>query len=334
MAGREYPAGFFMILLTVSYDFQGFLQYSGKGYTLYPGQVNHARCIAGGVRMKVGIQLFSVRAHMAQDPIATIKAVVKEGYRHLEVANHAADKDPGVGFGVSAKEIKQVLDGEGAQVFSAHIFPMDTNALKPVLEYHSQIGTKYVAMPMDFYLNRDDTLRKAEALNIAGASCAEAGMTLLYHNHFHEFQLFNGTSVYDLLLQHTDPGLVKVELDTYWALRGGYDPIAFLKKYGERVRLIHQKDYPAQYKDELNLIDKVNRGGLKVDMEYFRSVVSAKTFTEIGTGIMDIQGIIDVGNGSCKSDYIVLEQDHSLHDEIESIRISMKSFKRFSGIEW
>jgi sugar phosphate isomerase/epimerase len=279
---------------------------------------------------------------MKMDPLATIKAVIKEGYRYLEVANHSADKNPGVGFEVSAREIKQVLDGEGAQIVSAHIggmtatgmLPMDEKLLGPVLEYHRQIGTKYIVHAMDFYTDRDDTLRKAEALNKAGRICAEAGMSLLYHNHFHEFQLFDGTSVIDLLLGNTDPALVNLELDTYWAMRGGADTVAFLKKYGERVPLIHQKDYPAQYKDEINLIDKVHQSNAKVDMQYFMGVVSDKTFTEIGTGIMDIQGIIDAGNTYCKSEYIILEQDYTEHDEFESIKISMQSFKKFTGITW
>jgi hypothetical protein len=51
-------------------------------------------------------------------------------------------------------------------------------------------------------------------------------------------------------------------------------------------------------------------------------------------GIMDIQSIIDAGNNICKADYIILEQDHSSHDEFESIKISMNSFKKFKGIEW
>jgi sugar phosphate isomerase/epimerase len=284
--------------------------------------------------MKVGIQLYSVRNHMAQNPVAAVKTVVQEGYRYLETANHAADKDPGVGFGVSAKEMKEILDGEGAQVVSAHIFPMTDNILGPVLEYYRQLGTKYLVVPMGFYPNRDAALRMAEDLNRIGKTCAEAEMSLLYHNHFQEFQIFDGSTVFDMILGHTDSNLVKLELDTYWAMRGGQDPAALLRKWGERVRLIHQKDYPAEYKDRINLIDKVNREHLTVDMSYFMGLDIEKTFTEIGTGMMDIQGIIDVGNGYCKADYIVLEQDRSSHDEFESIRISMENFKRFTGIEW
>jgi sugar phosphate isomerase/epimerase len=284
--------------------------------------------------MKVGIQLYSVRNHMAKEPVATVKKVAQEGYRYLETANHNADKDHGVGFGVGAKEMKEILAEAGATVVSAHIFPLSGDVLKPVLEYYAQLKTPYIVMPMDFYFSRDETLRHAEELNRIGKTCAEAGMTLLYHNHFHEFQIFDGSTVIDLLLEHTDPKLVKIELDTYWAMRGGQDPAALLKKWGERVRLIHQKDYPAEYRDQINLVDKVNREKPKVDMEYFVSQVSENTFTEIGTGIMEIQSIIDAGNEFCKADYIILEQDHTAHDEFESIRISMESFKKFKGIEW
>jgi sugar phosphate isomerase/epimerase len=284
--------------------------------------------------MKVGIQLYSVRNHMAKDPIAAVKAVVQEGYRYLETANHTADKDPGTGFGVSAKEMKRILEGEGAKVVSAHIFPMSNDVLGQVLEYYQQLETQYIVWPMGFYSGRDDTLRQAEEMNRAGKTCAEAGMTLLYHNHFHEFQVFDGSTVMDLILSHTDPALVKVELDTYWTMRGGQDSVDFLKKWGERVRLIHQKDYPAGYDDRINLIDKVNREHLKVDMNYFMGLDINNSFTEIGMGIMDIQSIIDAGNNICRADYIILEQDHSSHDEFESIKISMKSFKKFRGIEW
>ncbi|GHU69476.1 hypothetical protein FACS189450_02430 [Spirochaetia bacterium] len=284
--------------------------------------------------MKVGIQLYSVRNRMAKDPASAIKAVAAEGYRYLEVANHNADKDSGLGFGVSAKEIREVLKEAGASVVSAHIFPMDPKSVEKVLEYHGEIGTKYIVMPMGFYTDREDTLRQAEALNTVGKACAKAGMALLYHNHFHEFQLFSGKTVFDTLMENTDPGLVKIELDTYWAMRGGQDPVRILKDYGERVRLIHQKDFPTEFRGEINLIDKVNQGKIKVDMEYFIGVVSEKTFTEIGTGLMDIQSIIDAGNNICKTDYVILEQDFSQHDEIESIRISMDSFRKFKGIQW
>ncbi|GHU87589.1 sugar phosphate isomerase [Spirochaetia bacterium] len=284
--------------------------------------------------MKVGIQLYSVRQHMEKDPIGTINAVAREGYRFIEVANHHADTDSGVGFGAAAKDIKKALDDTGASVFSAHIQPMNLEIIGPVLDYHAVLGTRYIVSPMEFFKDRDEVLRKAELMNKVAKVCAGAGMNFLYHNHFHEFKTFDGKTIFDILLENTDPALVKIELDTYWALRGGTDPVSFLKKYGERVQLIHQKDFPAEYKDKLNLIDKVNREGITVDMNYFIGVVDQKTFTEIGSGIIQIQDIINTGNSVCKSAYIVLEQDYSRYDEYESIRISMRNFKKFQGIEW
>lgn len=284
--------------------------------------------------MKVGIQLYSVRNHMKDDPVGTIRHVVKAGYRYIEVANHNAAADPGTGFGVSAAEIKKILDDTGAAIVSGHIFPNSLEIMKSVVEYFSRLGTKYLAVPMGFFMDKADTLRQAEGFNEVGRLCSQAGITLVYHNHFHEFQLFEGKTVFDLIMENTDPALVKAELDTYWAVRGGQDAVKLLEKYGERMVLIHQKDFPAEYKAGINLIDPVNKGGLKVDMDYFAGIVKPETFTEIGTGILPIQDIINTGNKVCKSDYIILEQDFSKHDEFESIRISMESFKKFSGIEW
>jgi sugar phosphate isomerase/epimerase len=284
--------------------------------------------------MKVGIQLYSVKNHMREDPIGTIQLVAKAGYRYLEIANHNAAEDHGVGFGVSAQEIKKVLDDTGARIVSGHIFPNSVEIMKPVLEYFNTLGTAYLAVPMGFFKSKDDTLRQAGGFNEVGRLCAQAGITLLYHNHFHEFQLFDGETVFELIMKNTDPALVKAELDTYWAVRGGQDAVKLLEKYGGRIRLIHQKDFPAEFKGEINLIDPVNKGGLTVDMNYFMGIVKPETFTEIGTGILPIQEIINAGNAVCKSDYIILEQDASKHDELESIRISMENFKKFSGIEW
>lgn len=271
---------------------------------------------------------------MAQDPIDTIRKVVKEGYRHIEVANHNAQTDAGVGFGISAKETKELLAEVNAEIFSAHIFPLNPDEMTPILEFHKEIGTKYFVQPMDFYKDRDEALRKAEILNNVGERCREYGMQLLYHNHFHEFQHFGDETIYELLMNNTDADLVKIELDTYWVSRAGLDPVELLKKYGKRVRLVHQKDYTKGYEAERNLLTSVEENQDYVDMDRFNRDIKEETFTEIGTGIMDIQTIIDTANDCCESEAIVLEQDYSQYDELESIRISMDSFKRFKGVEW
>ncbi len=284
--------------------------------------------------MKIGIQLYSVREHMQKDPVGTIREVVAAGFRHLEVANHNALNDPGVGFGVSAKEIRAVLSELGADIFSAHVFPLQTESIKPVLEYHQEIGTRFIAVPMDFYRDQDEVLRKAAHLNQIGELCREYGIQLLYHNHYHEFRHFGDDTIFDTLMKESDKDLVGIELDTYWTMRSGNDPVEVMKRYGDRVRLIHQKDYPGDYQGPMNLLASVEAEQAYVDMYRFGRDVEKESFTEIGKGIMNIQEIINVAKDVCKSEYLVLEQDQTSHGELESIRISAAELRKFSGLDF
>lgn len=284
--------------------------------------------------MKVGIQLYSVRESMAKDPIETIRKVVNVGYKNLEIANHFADTDNGVGFGVPAKDIKALLDETGASIVSGHISPFIPERMDSILEYHNEIGTKFFGVAIDFFKDKDEVLRKCETYNQIGEKCKSAGIELLYHNHFQEFQHFGDDTVIDLILKNTDPNFLKFELDTYWAMRSGNDPIDVLKKLGKRLRLVHQKDFTKGYEDQINLLKKFEENNDVIEMDNFVSSIDSATFTEVGTGIMDIQTIINTANEYCDCEYIILEQDYTKLEEIESIKVSMDSFKKFQGIEW
>ena len=107
-----------------------------------------------------------------------------------------------------------------------------------------------------------------------------------------------------------------------------------MKKYGKRVRLLHQKDFTRGFEAQRDLLAAVEANNEYVDMERFGKAVDPLTFTEIGTGIMDIQSIIDTANEVCDCEYIILEQDFSRNDELESIKISMEQFRKYSGVEW
>lgn len=283
--------------------------------------------------MKVGLQLYSARINMRNDPMGTIRKVAEQGYRYLEVANNNADEDSGIGFDVTPQEVRRLLDETGAAVVSAHITPLTLKNVGPLLEYHSRLGTRFLVEPMPFYRDMDDVARKAESLNLLGEKCADYGLQLLYHNHFHEFQHFGDETVYEKLMRETDPELVKIELDTYWCFRANCDIAGLLKKYGKRVCILHQKDYTKGLEAERDLLTEVEKNHTCVDRDFFRGV-RFETFTEIGTGVMDIQTIIDTANKECGTEYIILEQDRIQMDEMESFKISMDSFKRFHGVEW
>lgn len=283
--------------------------------------------------LKVGIQLYSVKEAMAQDPVEAVKKVAAVGYTNLEAANHRGDQDYGVGFGVDAKTLKSVLEETGTQIFSAHLAPFHEGNCREVIAYHKEIGNHIIANPMEFFTSKDDILRKCEHYNKMGRICREEGMNYLYHNHFHEFHLMEGKQIIDWILENTDPDLVGFELDTFWAMRGGEDPVAVMKKLGQRLKLVHQKDYSKTPGKPVNCLASIAPDTV-IDMAVFQSVYSPEDFTEIGTGIMDIQKIIDTARALGSVEYIVLEQDASTHPEMESIAISMDQFHRYQGIIW
>ena len=287
--------------------------------------------------LAVGLQLYSVRNTLAQDPWGTLAQIAEAGFKHLEAANHNARNDAGVGFGVGAAEFRSRLDELGMSIVGCHINPLDLDILPAALDYQAELGNTQFGCDIEFYPygDIDYVMRRCEVFNEVGRLAKERGMRFYYHNHFQEFQRFGDDFVYDLILENTDPDLVKLELDTYWMYRGGQDPIAWLEKCGDRVVLLHQKDFPADAPQPLNLYDGVIDPNENIDRALFRDRKDTRCFTEIGTGVLPIQAIIDAASALPTIDYLILEQDHTAMDEIESIKTSRDAFAtRFSGISW
>lgn len=287
--------------------------------------------------VRVGLQLYSVRNSLARDPWGTLARLAEAGFTHLEAANHHARQDPGVGFGVAAPELRAQLANLGLSIIGCHINPLDVNILPRALDYQAELGNTQFGCDIEFYPygDRDYVLRRAEVFNQVGELARERGMRFYYHNHFQEFQRFGDDYVYDLLLANTDPELVKLEMDTYWMYRGGQDPVEWMQKCADRVILLHQKDFPADAPQPLNLFDGVVSPTENIDMAVFEERKDERCFTEIGTGVLPIQRILDAAGTLPHVDYLILEQDHTALDEIESVRTSREAFaSNFTGISW
>ncbi len=309
--------------------------------------------------LKVGLILYSVRQAMARDALGTVEAVGKLGYRNIEVCNHNAMLDSGTGFGVPAETLKQAFDRFGSRVVSAHIFPLEKAKLDEVIAYNKTLGNHNIVAPMGRFTTYDALMQYCEFLNRTGRTLREEGMTLLYHNHEIEYRTFGGKTIMDHLLENTDPDCLSLELDTYWTMRAGLDPVEMLQKFGRRIKLLHQKDFPYDAAVPINLIGFGSREigpgeayGLDGESMYARQAAQNKgvvrreespeealtrksAFTEIGTGIMPIQRIIDAANACTDAAYIILEQDATRQPtELDSIRVSMEAFRRFEGISW
>lgn len=286
--------------------------------------------------VKTGIQLYSVRGSLAKDPYGTLAKVAEIGYRYVEGANGNAAEDPGVGFGVPAREMKKALDDAGLKLVGCHVTPLQLDLIDRVLDYHQEVGNPQIGCAIDFfpYGDRDFILRRCELFNQIGEKCRARGMRFYYHNHYQEFQRFGGDYVYDIIMANTDPSLVFVELDTYWVMRAGLDPLAAMEKYKDRLILLHQKDFPHDAPQKLVMFDGIINPRANINMDVFGATIYPECFTEIGTGILPIQDFIDAAQAVPSLEYILLEQDFSKLDELESIQVSMNAFRKFSGIEW
>lgn len=285
----------------------------------------------------IGLQLYSVRQSLARDPWGTLAKLAEAGFTYLEAANHHARTDPGVGFGVAAPELRARLADLGLSIVGCHINPLDLDILPQALDYQAELGNTQFGCDIEFfpYGDRDFVLRRAEVFNTVGEMARERGMRFYYHNHFQEFQRVGDDYVYDVILDNTDPALVKLELDTYWMYRGGQDPVAWMQKCADRVILLHQKDFPANAPQPLNLYEGVVSPTETINMAVFEERKDERCFTEIGTGILPIQRILDAAGELPAVEYLILEQDHTAMDEIASVRTSREAFaSNFTGISW
>lgn len=284
--------------------------------------------------LKVSFQLYSVREPMEKNPVDTLKKVLEAGYRFLEPANPIAAEDPGIGYGVSAETLLEILKPYNAKISSAHVGPLEEKTLPKIVEYHQKVGNKNIVQAIEFYTGYDHLMRRCEDYNRIGKFLVENGMNpLLYHNYYHEFQEFNGKPILYHMLENTDPQYVNFEVDTGWTMRAGRNPMEELKFIGDRLRIIHIKDFshtPPNLligKEDPTTWETFGANGQSGD------VMRPEDFCEIGAGMMEIQNIIDTAS-AMGAEYAVLEQDQAACDIIESITMSMENLKKYKGLQF
>jgi len=256
----------------------------------------------------IRLQLYSVRQSLASDPWATLGKIAEIGFTRLEAANHNARNDPGVGFGVDSTQLRNQLDALGVSIVGCHINSLQLDILPRALDYQAELGNTQIGCDIEFYPygDLDFVLRRCAVFDEVGELARHRRMRFYYHNHFQEFQRIGDDYVYDLILANTDPELVYLQLDTYWMYRGGQDPIEWMRRFSHRVILLHQKDFPADAPQPLNLFDDVVSPTENIDDALFTNRKDPRCFTEIGTGVLPIQDLLDAASKLPKLDYLFL----------------------------
>lgn len=255
--------------------------------------------------LKVGLQLYTLRDYIGKDVKGVLAKVAKAGYQEVETYGYSKE---GGFWGLTAKEFKEVLAGNGLATSSGH-YGMDDfvrngsqDAFKSYVEAAQACGQTYIVVPyLDEKLRAttNDFKSVADKLNKAGEICKAAGLKLAYHNHDFEFKKIDGTSLYDVLLKETSPGLVEFEMDLYWVIRAGLDPIKLIEVHPQRFTMWHVKD-----------MDKV----------------APEHNTEVGAGTIDFRKIFQHTKASGLK-HIFMEQEYFVIDAYQSITQSAAYIK-------
>lgn len=253
---------------------------------------------AAGKKDKFALQLYSVRDAVAKDLEGTLERLVKIGYNKLEIYGYN-----GKFFGHTAAQFSAILKRTGTQVVSSHhISGISMKSPGTLTEGWSRavddlkaIGAKYAACSYLFPAERTPEIYKTlpDLLNRSGEVAKAAGLKFGYHNHDFEFEALGDMLVYDYLLSATDPKLVFMELDLYWIVKAGKDPVAYFNKYPGRFPLWHVKDMEAASGD----------------------------ITEVGNGKIDFKSIFAARKTAGLEQWFV-EQDVSKGDMFESLKKS------------
>jgi sugar phosphate isomerase/epimerase len=251
---------------------------------------------------KVGIQLYSVRDEIFKDPKGVIKKIATAGYSEVEMFGLSAGNKF---YGLTVKEFAQLLKDNKLKSPSGHYMPEkflfengNGDDVKNFCEVGNTLGNKYIIIPWmqeERRKNIDQYKALAERINKAGEICKQANLQLAYHNHDFEFADMNGQHGYDVLLNNTDKDLVKMEMDLYWVVRAGYNPVELFKKHPGRFHLWHVKD-----------MDKADR----------------TKNTEVGNGTVDFKTIFANAKLSGVKHYMVEQENNYKPDIFSSIKTS------------
>ena len=265
----------------------------GAAAFLLPGEFNV-------MKMKTGIQLYTVRDMMQKSPEDTLALLSRIGYKEVECAGYGNGKF----YGMAPQAFKDLLKKYKLSMPSGHYqtgitMPNSvgtmTNGWLQAVKDAVEVDQKYMVLAYLHDAERKNIGQYRDLLKLiadCAAICKDYGVQFIYHNHDFEFMNVDGVVPYELLLNETDEQLVKMELDLFWTVKAGYNPVELFEKNPGRFPLWHVKD--------------LNSEGV---------------FTEVGTGTIDFKSIFKKSKSAGLKHFFV-EQDRIQGDVTDSITLS------------
>lgn len=187
---------------------------------------------------EIGLQLYSLREQFKTDVPGTLALVNKMGITEIE---------GGDTYGLEEAEFKALLKKYKLKTISTGVdFGQLSGDLQPIIDKARSYGARYV---VTFWIPHagdnftlEDVKKAAELFNEAGKVFADNGLSFCYHPHGYEFRPYQKGTLFDYLVENTDPRYVNFEMDVFWVKHPGQDPVSLLNKYPGRFKLMHLKD--------------------------------------------------------------------------------------------
>ena len=265
---------------------------SAAAHNLSQGQVH---------RRPLGVQLYTVRTQAAKDLPGVLSSIRQIGYEEVETYWDVYSRP--------AAELKRMIRDHGLRVPSGHF---DYDGLEAKIDYAKALGVDYMICPMlpkAMWTSLDGFKRAADQYNKWGEQVKRAGMRFGFHNHNYEFRRFGDTTGFDALISRTDANLVCMEMDCYWIVQAGQDPVEMIKRLGGRIQLLHLKDRKAGFPTSQDLNEQ------------------AEHFAPVGAGTLDWKSILHAAEENGIR-HMYVEQDSGEPPPTESLRISYQNLQR------
>lgn len=207
-------------------------------------------CSGSGPELGIGLQLYSVRDDMRNDPVATVEKVGQMGYDFVEAAGYGAGKF----YGMDPVEFRELVEKNGMVFRGSHTGQSvpDSGGWEQLMPWwdeciaaHKSAGVEYIVQPSmgnDAFTSLEVLAQYCAYFNAVGEKCNAEGIRFGFHNHNREFSSIDGQVIYDYMLDNTDPDKVMFQLDLYWINEGKGDVAAYVEKYPGRFVSFHIKD--------------------------------------------------------------------------------------------
>jgi len=252
----------------------------------------------------LGVQTYTFRRSIGNDPAKVLDTIKMLGFTEVE----------GGGGRIAPEDFKKLCDERGISIPSTGAdYGQLVSAPDSVVMRAKALGAKYVMCAWIPHENGVLTLENAKKavddFNKAGKFLKDNGLILCYHAHGYEFQPYEDGTLLDYIVKNTNPEYVSFEMDIFWIQFGGGDPVALLKKYGDRWKLMHLKDM---------------RKGIKKDLTGGTSTENDVAF---GTGQVDIPAILKEAKRIGIKHYFIEDESSNITEQLPISIAYLKGLK-------